>query len=282
MRQSNQIERPKPTIVRFLLDGPVLPLITDTIRLAEAIRRAAMSRFRYWCERHPDRAEPFRRTDDPTKFVSQVLSGKDAAGAPLQDHAHAHYLPSPDGNDPRRITHVTLWAPNGFGPNEVSALNRLRELHCGELQVRVQLIGLGKPGDFRSSIFQPSLSWVSATSFVAHRHLKRRGQKKDTPHLRGGDPRTAFLELAVRELIQRRDIGSLTSVEVTTPHANQPRPFEFHRSRERDSGEGFSRAFGWLKLRFTEPIQGPLCLGYACHFGMGLFIPADEKEATMT
>jgi CRISPR-associated protein Csb2 len=71
-------------------------------------------------------------------------------------------------------------------------------------------------------------------------------------------------------------------VEVTTPHANQPRPFEFHRSRERDSGEGFSRAFGWLKLRFTEPIQGPLCLGYACHFGMGLFIPADEKEATMT
>jgi CRISPR-associated protein Csb2 len=27
-----------------------------------------------------------------------------------------------------------------------------------------------------------------------------------------------------------------------------------------------------LRLRFAEPIRGPLSLGYAAHFGLGLFV----------
>jgi hypothetical protein len=26
-----------------------------------------------------------------------------------------------------------------------------------------------------------------------------------------------------------------------------------------------------LRLRFAEPVRGPLCLGYGSHFGLGLF-----------
>jgi CRISPR-associated protein Csb2 len=261
------------TLARFLLDAPVLPLVTDTVRVAEAFRRAVMGRFRSWCERHPERAERFRRADEPARFCSQVFAGKDAAGAPLHDCGHAHYVPTVEGADPRRLTHVTLWAPAGFGPEEVAALGRLHDVRCGELDLRVQLIGLGQPADFRAPLLGPSRTWTSATPFVAHRHLKRRGQKKDTPRLQGDDPRAAFLELAARELIERRDIGPLASVAAVAPRTDQPRPFEFHRNRERDGGEGSRRAFGYLKLRFTEPIQGPLCLGYASHFGLGLFLP---------
>ena len=31
-----------------------------------------------------------------------------------------------------------------------------------------------------------------------------------------------------------------------------------------------------LEIRFTAPIRGPLALGFACHFGLGLFEPVSE------
>jgi hypothetical protein len=42
---------PKPTIARFLLDGPVLPLVTDILAVAEAFRQALMGRFQRHCHR---------------------------------------------------------------------------------------------------------------------------------------------------------------------------------------------------------------------------------------
>ncbi len=29
-------------------------------------------------------------------------------------------------------------------------------------------------------------------------------------------------------------------------------------------------------IEFAEPVQGPLALGFGCHFGLGLFIPAPD------
>jgi CRISPR-associated protein Csb2 len=26
-------------------------------------------------------------------------------------------------------------------------------------------------------------------------------------------------------------------------------------------------------IEFAEPVAGPLCLGYGCHVGLGLFVP---------
>lgn len=34
------------------------------------------------------------------------------------------------------------------------------------------------------------------------------------------------------------------------------------------------RAAAMFRLSFSQPIQGPLSLGYANHFGMGRFLPA--------
>ena len=33
---------------------------------------------------------------------------------------------------------------------------------------------------------------------------------------------------------------------------------------------------------FAAPVRGPLCLGHSCHFGLGLFLPGENKEAPMT
>ena len=32
------------------------------------------------------------------------------------------------------------------------------------------------------------------------------------------------------------------------------------------------------RLTFLEAIPGPICLGYACHFGMGVFRPATATD----
>lgn len=35
---------------------------------------------------------------------------------------------------------------------------------------------------------------------------------------------------------------------------------------------------GFWRLTFPQPVQGPLALGFACHFGLGLFVPAREPD----
>lgn len=51
------------------------------------------------------------------------------------------------------------------------------------------------------------------------------------------------------------------------------RSLQFRRARNKAGDDGYSRPFGTLRLTFSAPVTGPLCLGYACHFGMGLFVP---------
>src|SRR5262249_1362858 len=148
------VQRSQPTVARFLLDGPVLPLVTDTVRVAEAFRAAAMSRFNGWCRKQPEaEVERFRRANQPARFSSSVLSGKNAEGHYLPRHDHAHYLPTAEGDDRRRLTHVTVYARQGFDVGETAALSGLRQLRVGELELRTQLIGLGQPSDFRAELF---------------------------------------------------------------------------------------------------------------------------------
>jgi len=33
-----------------------------------------------------------------------------------------------------------------------------------------------------------------------------------------------------------------------------------------------SRGFGF-EVVFSEPVRGPIALGYGCHFGLGQFVP---------
>lgn len=125
----------RPAVARFLLDGPVLPLVTDTITVAEQFRRAAMSRFRRRCERSPARSAAYRRLDRPDQFASPVLSGKSLEGTILSAHQHAYYLPMSEKTNPRRITQVTLIARSGFGEDEISALSSLRKRNGREGQI---------------------------------------------------------------------------------------------------------------------------------------------------
>ena len=146
-------------------------------RKSQLIKRlAVMSQFKYWCQRHPDLAEPFRRSDKPDLFSSPTLSGKELNGDIRKDHRHAFYLPTTDDEQARWITHVTVMAAEGFGPGEVAAFNGLRSLKLDDesTELRVQLIGLGSERDFDTPLLAESAVWISATPFLATRHLKKK------------------------------------------------------------------------------------------------------------
>ena len=249
-------------------------LVTDTVRVAEAFRRVVMGRFQRLRHRRVfgTATKPYREL-----FRSELLAGKDAAGRYLAGHDHAHDLPTAEGGDRRRVTHVTVFARRGFDPDAVAALTGLRAVRVGELAVRAQLVGLGRPSDFRARLFGGpdgrGRVWESATPYVGPAHVGRSGRER-------------YLRKAVRRELRRwlsaRGIGVDVAVVEALPEAHpawagRPRPIEFHRGRSRAGDTGLRRPFGFFRVTLTGPIDGPLSIGYACHYGLGLFLPVEPR-----
>ena len=55
---------------------------------------------------------------------SRILSGKSDAGVVATGHGHAFYLPTDEDND-GRLDHLTLVASDGFGTDELRAIDTL-------------------------------------------------------------------------------------------------------------------------------------------------------------
>lgn len=130
-------------VARYALDVShgrrPLPLITDTLPLAEAARTTLLSTFQRLMHR---RAYGSTQKPYPELFASQTFAGKDVAGQPLKGHGHAFFLPADEDGD-GRIDHVTIFAEGGFTEDEVLALDRLRQLRFGESDpYRLLLVGL--------------------------------------------------------------------------------------------------------------------------------------------
>jgi CRISPR-associated protein Csb2 len=217
-------------------------------------------------------------------FYSRVFSGKDEAGRPLHSHDHAYYLPTAE-YDAGRLDHVTVYAAAGFGSDELAALQAVRRLPWGDGEpLQVRLVGLGRPEDFRCRLFGPARVWESATPFVVTRYPKRRGRKKDPPSCHGLMGRPHFAARVLAEECQRWLCRHPTLAEAAPPAytlleqvGRTPafRPFQFHRGRRKPGDDGPNRATAAFRLEFGREVRGPLCLGHASHFGLGLFLPAE-------
>ena len=273
-------------IARYALDSAVLPLVTDTLPVAEAARRNLMGIL--------GRVTP---QSDGSKGRSDVFSGKDPDGRILQAHGHAYYLPTDEDGD-GRLDHLTIVASMGFGVDEVKAFNLLREIRSRERDdsghsLRVVLLGLGRLGDYEPLPLKPSSVWVSATPFLAQRFPKSNGTRRDPPELLASQ--AAFLSAVLREeiarLVDRRpelqglDLGQIdieplldTNGAFRLPAREGRglglRPIQFKRNRHKPGDDGGNRRSGAFRITFPQPVVGPVTLGHSCHFGLGLFVPA--------
>jgi CRISPR-associated protein Csb2 len=272
--------RSAPTTARFLIDAPVLPKVIDTLPVAEAFRRAVMGRY----QRHRHLAA-FKRITKPYQelFRSETLSGKDQAGRILQDHKHAHYLPSAEGDDLRWITNLTVVAPRGFDSDEIAALASLQRfrLDSESEELRVQLIGLGQTRDFHSTILDGSAVWDSATPYVSTRHMKRRGQKRDPREwFESPEGRVAFVLRNLQQELARRgfpDAEVEPSPDKADGRIGSIRPYEHCLKRRNPRDDGQSRPRGFFRITFPHPVPGPMALGHSSHFGLGLFRAPDVR-----
>jgi len=279
-------KQPRPVIhvVRYALDSTVLPLVTETLPVAEAARRGLMGIHGRLTQKNGVRGR------------SDVFSGKDEEGHPLAGHRHAYYLPSDEDGD-GHLDHLTVYAAAGFGPDERRAFDGLRELKTGRKgeerhPVRVLLLGMGTRDDYRPCPLQSSRVWVSATPYIATRHAKTRG--RDRIDIALPEARAAFLQDDLRAQLAavRPDLAGEREQEVTPKVTIEPiwddnhvfkvaerwRSLQFKRYRQKAGDDGGRRLAGAFRLTFPHPVPGPISLGGSAHFGLGLFVPCvDEK-----
>jgi len=249
-------------VARYAIDGTVLPLLQETLSLAELGRHRLQGIY----------------GRQNSGMSSVIFSGKTPEGVPLRDHRHAFYIPTDEDGD-GRLDHLTIYARGqvdsegqdvGFEEADLRALDAFRRLRQvgGKTDLRLVLLGVSDRHDWENaSIFSRSRYWRSHTPFVPPRHEKTRGRKRETPveQLCGELHRRGFPEPVVVRPIPRCEL-----------QGRSIRWIEFRRERLFGGGSrGQGLGYGF-KLEFPEPVVGPLLLGYASHFGLGLFVPVDS------
>lgn len=234
-----------------------LPSVVRTLPQAELLHRALIS----------------FATRNEAGFCTALI-GRDEERQPLRGrHEHAHILPL-DLDGDGHLEHILIWATMELDASAQEAVRAVRRTYTkgGNDSLRVAVVGSGKLDDLRSlsGIFGQRIGdllgprsgatvWVSETPFVPSRHLKKTGKNTLAGQISA--------ELASRGLPEP------LSAEIMIPHEDirAMRHRHFIRSRHRGPRPPIDCGFS-LRLRFKEPVRGPICLGYASHFGMGRFI----------
>ncbi|MBV8857904.1 MAG: type I-U CRISPR-associated protein Cas5/Cas6 [Acidobacteria bacterium] len=246
----------KPTVARFALDSTVLPLVQDALPFVEQVRRKLIHIRKQVSKEH-----------------SEVITGKTAEGVPLEGHTHAHYMSTSEyERKDGRLDHVTIYAPRGFEPEDVAALGNLRWLrrYNNGPEVHFVLTGLGTPDNFVKdvSLFHKARRWRSVTPFSLPRFASRGAGKPARPRDRPEEQLKR--ELRLRGLPEP---VSVTSVDEYVPGERPPvRWLEFQARRFKgETGYGLAG----FEIEFPKEERGPIALGFACHFGLGLFVPVE-------
>lgn len=239
-----------------------LPYITRTLSQAELLH-----------------AELVSRAARQSGHYSKVLSGCDEQGQPLTGpHRHAHILPLDLDRD-GHLEHILIWALMGLDGNAQNAIRAARRTFTkggvGPLKLALEAVGdlkdlRGLSERYRDEIHallgptEGASRWISRTPFVPPRYLKPRGRNS--------------LEGQIAAELFSRGLPAPAKVRRIDP-LESLRIRHFVRTRRRGPPPPVDIGFA-VEVQFDRPVQGPICLGYGSHFGLGLFayeeIPVSE------
>ena len=199
-----------------------------------------------------------------------ALTGCDEQGIPLRNsHQHAHILPL-DLDQDGHLDHVLIHAPMGLDSEAQHAIRSIRQTYAKKIpELQMAVAGVGTAEELLASssssiVSNKSRVWKSLTPFVLPRFQKKTGKNSLIGQIQAelesrGLPLAASVEtlreetLAFRHFIRVRQNGTSPPV----PPADC----------------GFA-----LRITFHEPLSVsklPLSLGYASHFGLGVFSADD-------
>jgi len=236
--------------VLYALEGKVLPPVTETVELAERVRRKAMG--------------IHKRLAGDEGLVSPRFSGKDEQGRPLRGHPHSFFLPLDQDAD-GKLDHLLVVGRSALDTKEQAALDQLGSVwqRKGKPDLGFVPVLWGTARELR----RPARVVESATPFVPPRHYR---EKRDGPF-------SDWLAQELRRELANHELPDVAEVEPLERYSSERRDYrwlEFTRSRK---GVRPARGFG-LRLRFTEPVRAPFALGRDCHFGLGLFVDREGSS----
>lgn len=242
---------PLATTASFLLVGKPLPRVEESVRIGELVRLALMGRAR-------------RRLGENN--IPPVFSGHDLPAD--NRHQHAFFLPwDTDGDG--RLDRVLIHVPAGFEGDErrvIQDLRRIWQRDGGEWQLVLEGIGDRSVG---GSLTQTASRWESVIPYLHPWHVKKAFTVED--QLRR--------ECRERGLPEPVEINRKDFVHIG---GRERRPVDYHRFRSKRGLRQPDRRGGLWQLVFPEPVQGPLALGFGCHFGLGLFHPITGSGGSNT
>ncbi|MGE0876374.1 MAG: type I-U CRISPR-associated protein Csb2 [Burkholderiales bacterium] len=241
-RRTHKAAVPTVTTVSYLLIGKPLPRVEDSLRIGELLRRAVMS-------------EAKSRLGEDS--IPPILSGHGLERDGR--HRHAFFLPW-DGNGDGRIDRLVLHVPNGLGLQERRIAEGLRRLwsHDGS-EWRLVVEGIGG-AEIGRSLLEAAMVWESVTPYLHPWHAKKRFGVEDQ----------IGRECRERGLPEPVQFERLDCIRVGK---QVRRPNRFHRYRGKRGLDQPDHHGSFWRLTFAKPVSGPLALGFACHFGLGLFAP---------
>jgi CRISPR-associated protein Csb2 len=233
--------------VLLALDSTVLPLATATLEISEQIRSRLMGAHK-------------KRMNGDESLVSDLFSGKNDSGQKRLDHGHLYILPLSNPNS--RIDQVLLVSRlHPWTRDELDAVNGVRRLWQRDDRPDVRC-AVAWQGSLETlpSVCSRVRTVESATPFVPPRHWRQ-----------GRDFRRFIQDEARREC---RNHGLPEPFDVFLESRIRSSHFEcleYRRNRKNDPVRpGYS-----LRLVFAEPVMAPFAIGYAAHFGLGLFRQAE-------
>ena len=148
--------------------------------------------------------------------------------------------------------------------NESKARNRKWLADFREVSLFLQHCGSADPTAVPA--FSESEVWETLTPYAPPRHLRPDGRF------------VRSLEASVRRDLAEIGRPDPYSIEIQKVSAQGFHALDFrrHRSTKDEKLRDARQAFH-LRLRFNEPVSGPLSIGAHSHFGMGHFIPANTS-----
>ena len=230
---------------RFALYGKPLPRWENAVQIGEWLRLAMMGTAR----------KLFGAENIPV-----ALSGH--ADPKDNRHRHAFYLPE-DADGDGRIDHLVVYIPAGINEKIARILQRITRLYRGDQgEWALILENLGENRHFAevSRLLGQGRTWRSITPYLHPWYVKRNFSVED--QIRRECRLRGYPELLRLEPMAGIRVGS-----------RRRRPIHFRRFRSKRGLTQPDRLGGFWRLTFSQPVWGPLALGFGCHYGLGLFVP---------
>ncbi len=237
------------TTAIFALRGKPLPQLVRALRVGEAFRAAVLA-----CFKGSGQAAP------------PELTGHELDKDDYARHAHASFLPL-DLDGDGRVERLVLHIPCGLSTRHWDRIVRgllQRGFHLPEGgEWRLELEHLG---DAPAAIpfFARARRWRSLTPRLRSLHIKKNRTEEDL----------------LRQECTKRGLPELVDVRrmpfVLLSSGRRLRVVDFARTRVRSRKRPPDVHGAFWELEFAGEVTGPLCLGFASHMGLGIFVPAEE------